>query len=523
MEALADKRRRVMALLLAAAAICALLLALPGVTVTTSYLNDLFIFLDGAHRIASGQVPGRDFHTALGPLSFYIPAIGYWLSGTMGGAMPYGMALTTFVFALPMAHALSSRTRPLIAVPYGIFLLLVVAVPMNLGESITELSFAMFYNRIGWASLGALLVMYLQPSRPRPWQGSLDAACAAALVLIMLYTKITYGVVALAFVAFLLLDRRQRPWAAASIGLILASSVVIEAFWQSSVAHFEDLRLTSQVSGSRSLPDLMVAFLNNLFDYTLFAIVVCPVLWRTRSLRDLTFFGFCSLPGLLVQSQNAQSWGILTIHAGIVVATEMLLRLERARFPQAWRASPISTGAVLLSAVVVLPALIHCLLALGFHTALGIARSGRAIEMAQFRDIRLISPWLSGERTLMHTYLESIEAGARALESLAVKPDKVSVLDFSNPFSAGLNLPPPRGDNAWLHWGRNIGETHFIPPDQLFTDVHMLMVPKWGINPTPLLELYRVYLEDAFEPLQETEGWVIYRRKERKVATKAPL
>lgn len=523
MGSLTDKRVPVRALLLAIAAICALLLVLPGVTITTSYLNDLFIFLDGAHRIASGQVPNRDFHTPLGPLSFYIPAIGYWLSGTMGGAMPHGMALTTLVFALPLAHVLSSRMRPLLALPYGIFLLLIVAVPMNLGESIAELSFAMFYNRIGWASLGVLLAMYLQPTQPRPWQGALDAACAATLILITLYTKITYGVVALAFVTFLLLDSRQRPWAAASLGLVLACSIVIEAFWQSSLAYFDDLRLASQVSGSRRFTDFATAFRRNGFDYAALAPPVALLLWRTRSLRDLIFFGLCAVPGLLIQSQNSQAWGILTIHAGIVVATERLLRLEQTSGPQTLRTSPVAAGAVLLSVVVVLPTLVHCLMALGFYTAVGIARSGKAVELAQFKEIRLISPWLTGERTLMDTYLESIEDGARALESLTVRPSKVSVLDFSNPFSAGLNLTPPRGDSAWLHWGRNIGKTHFIPPERLFADVQMLMVPKWGINPTPLLELYRLYLEDTFEPLRETAGWTIYRRKEREVATKALL
>jgi hypothetical protein len=48
-------------------------LALPGQTLTTKYVNDLLIFLDGAHRISWGQVPNRDFHTALGPWP-YLPA-----------------------------------------------------------------------------------------------------------------------------------------------------------------------------------------------------------------------------------------------------------------------------------------------------------------------------------------------------------------------------------------------------------------------------------------------------------------
>ena len=38
--------------LLAVAAVFALLLAVPGETVTTAYVNDLFIFVDGAHRSA---------------------------------------------------------------------------------------------------------------------------------------------------------------------------------------------------------------------------------------------------------------------------------------------------------------------------------------------------------------------------------------------------------------------------------------------------------------------------------------
>src|SRR3712207_323633 len=133
--------------LLAVAAVLALLLGLPGETVTTAYINDLFIFLDGAHRIASGQVPNRDFHTALGPLTFYLPALGYRLSGNLGGAMPAGMAVLTLLLALPIVHVLGTRLRPVIAIPFGIFLLLILAVPMNLGESIGSLSFAMFYNR----------------------------------------------------------------------------------------------------------------------------------------------------------------------------------------------------------------------------------------------------------------------------------------------------------------------------------------------------------------------------------------
>src|SRR3712207_5798054 len=118
-----------------AAVALVLLLALPGQTVTTAYLNDLFIFLDGAHRVASGQIPNRDFHTALGPVVYYLPALGLWLTGSLGGAIPVGMAILLAGLAPVTAHVLATRLRPAIAIPFGIFALLVVAVPMNLGES----------------------------------------------------------------------------------------------------------------------------------------------------------------------------------------------------------------------------------------------------------------------------------------------------------------------------------------------------------------------------------------------------
>ncbi|WP_261333775.1 hypothetical protein [Rhizobium leguminosarum] len=88
------------------------LLALPNQTITSKYVNDLFVFLDGAHRIWSGQVPNVDFHTSLGALTFYIPAAGYGLSGRMGGAMPVGMAIVILCSRpLPRRSSAAACTR----------------------------------------------------------------------------------------------------------------------------------------------------------------------------------------------------------------------------------------------------------------------------------------------------------------------------------------------------------------------------------------------------------------------------
>jgi hypothetical protein len=492
--------------ILAVAALCALLLALPGQTVTTAYVNDLFVFLDGAHRIAFGQVPNRDFHTALGPLVYYIPAAGFWLSGNLGAAMPVGTALALLALAPAFAHILGSRLRPAIALPYGAFLVLILAVPMNLGEGVNALSFGMFYNRVGWAALAALLVMYLRPERTGPRQHWFDAVAAACLVTAMLYLKITYGLVALAFVAFMLLDAAQRRWAGLALVLTLAAGLIIEAFWRSSAAHVSDLLRVGEISGGlRGLEAVVSAVLYHLTDYVLFGLLAGLALWRKRSFRDLLFFGFCAVAGLLIIVQNSQPWGIITLHAGAVVAAETLMRSSHST-SEGWRRS----AAPLLVLAMVLPTIAHCTMTLGLHTALAATMAGEDFGLPRFDRIRLAKLWSPFDYEFSARYVTSLREGAAVLSGIDPKPSHVAVLDFVNPFSAGLGLKPPRGDSSWLHWGRNVDAERFLPPEQLFRDVRIVMEPKWGVNADPLRELYGPYIAANFDLIRETAGWKVH-------------
>ncbi|WP_246799878.1 hypothetical protein [Rhizobium indicum] len=245
----AGRRSRWRAAIISIGFVLAGLLALPGRTITTKYVNDLFVFLDGAHRIWSGQVPNVDFHTSLGPLTFYIPAAGYSLSGSMGGAMPTGMAMVVLLLAVVTAEIVGSRLHEALGLPLAVCLLLIAAAPANPGERIGDLTFAMFYNRLGWASLGLLLVMYL-PRLPDTGSGKVvDGACGSFLVLLMLYTKITYGVVELAFLVFIASDRRQTGWARLALGSVASGAVLIEIIWGGGLNYLADLRLAGENSG----------------------------------------------------------------------------------------------------------------------------------------------------------------------------------------------------------------------------------------------------------------------------------
>jgi hypothetical protein len=505
--------RSVAALVFAMAGLCALLLALPGETVTTKYLNDLFIFLDGVHRIDQGQIPNRDFHTALGPLVYYIPVLGYWLSGTFGGAMPVGMAILVVAMAPIAAHALGSRLRPMIGLPLAAFLLLVLAVPINIGESIGALSFGMFYNRIGWAALGILLVLHLHPLRPGRSGGVLDTLCATALILLMLYTKISYALVGLAFLVLLLLDSKQRRWAAAALVAVPLGAYGVELAWGGTLGHVEDLRLASRVSGSLAqINDLVAIVFRNLSDFVLYTLIAVLVLWRTRSIRHLLYFGFCAGSGWALISQNFQQTGVVTLGVGAAVAAEMLARSHAA---QPTPRSSVTTGAHLLLLAMLLPMTLHNAAALGLHSTLATVRHGDPVPLERFEGVRLARLWFDGPYPypMFVRYMASLRDGAAALGSVDGGAERVVVLDFVNPFTAGLGLKPPQGDSTWHHWGRTINEESFLPAEELFRDVRLVMEPKWAVEEstaTGMRQIYADHLSDRYEVAVETADWRIH-------------
>jgi len=515
---------------LATAGVLAMLLAIPGETVTTKNLNDLFVLLDGTHRVVSGQVPNRDFHTALGPLAYYVPAAGYWVSGSLGAAIPVGVGLLILVLAPVFAHVVACRLHIALALPFATFVLFILATPINLGEGVTSLSFAKFYNRIGWAALAILLVMYLPPRRVRAGQDRLDALCAAGLTLTMLYTKATYGLAALGFLALVqLFDPRQRRWGTLAIGTVLVTGLVVEAVWQSSLAQMTDLLLAWQVDGGvrGSWGQIVDHLLGNLTDYVLLALIAGLALMRTRSVGDALFYGYCAVAGFLIINQNFQAWGIITLHAAAVVAAETILRGVADIDPPGRDRWSVPAGAKLLVLALVLPTIVHSALALSLHAGAAVTRSGQEIAFPNLDRVRLAQLWTWNDHEAAKAYLATIEEGVGVLADLDPGPDGVLVLDVANPFSAAVGLEPPSGDAAGLSWGRTVNAAHFLAPERMLADVQIVLEPK----PAPsedatsppsaaesLRNLYGPYIAAKFDLFKETTHWRVHRRREPRCA-----
>src|SRR5579863_6742290 len=189
------------AVLVLVAAVCA------NVGVATplgSYAGDTFFLLGNAYRVAQGQVPHVDFSSPWGPLIFLIEAAGLHLSGMRPSGLGYANAVFGPAIAVWAFFIARTRWSPAIGFVVGVYTILLIVPPFSIGGYPRDFTYAMIYNRYGYALLGIVLLEcagdVLSPD-DRVRQGGGFALSSGAALGLLLFLKVSYAVVALALVA----------------------------------------------------------------------------------------------------------------------------------------------------------------------------------------------------------------------------------------------------------------------------------------------------------------------------------
>lgn len=504
--------------IMAVALAAALLLAFPVTTVVTDRLDRLFLIFDGIHRIEAGQIPGRDFHTALGPLAFYLPWTGYRLTGSYGGALPIAMAIAALVLGAIASRLLADRLRPPLALLFAAFIMLILAAPNNPGEPLNILSFDQFWNRIGWVALALLLVMWLEPIRRRQTFRT-DAICAAGLTLILLFTRPTYGLVALALLAGLSLAPGRRRTATAALIMVIPSALVISWLWGGLIPYLGDVWMVWQAGGilRGSWGQILDHVLANLADVLLLGLMAGIAMWRQPSTGDLVFFAFCAIAGFWLINHNDQRWGIISIHAAFFVAVELFLRRrdERGLPDGAWANG---AGVMLFSMLMTVPTIVHGTAALGLHTIAALGANGRPVELGGIDRVKIADLWTEPAFRRANWYLGTVEDGMRALADARASGSRILVLSEPDPFSAALLLPPAPGTMPDMRWLATVTEAAHVPPESLLANVDLVMERTSAGGAGKVGDLYLPAVRSAFEQIAQTPNWRLYRQR----ATAAP-
>jgi hypothetical protein len=189
---------------------------------------DSAFLLDGGWRLLNGQRPHTDFSSPFGAVSLLVITLGMAVTRGSAAALSIGYAIV-FPFITLWAWWISRRRLSAVnAFLFAGMAGLLTIGTHRLGSSYQLATYAMQYNRLGWALITILaLQLFLAPiGRRDPNDGDaaaggrhrffssclLEGVSTGALLGLLLFTKITYFVagVALLAVATLLLARRRQ-------------------------------------------------------------------------------------------------------------------------------------------------------------------------------------------------------------------------------------------------------------------------------------------------------------------------
>ena len=484
MVSLSSSFRRGRLLVLAATvgiwALASLLLLWSGRTVSGAYTADAVAVWDGANRVLAGQSPNLSFHWPIGPLGTIIPAIGLWLGGLLGAMMPWATVMVSAAL-LPVLLYVADRLPSYVALGFVAYTLVLVMAPLVPGDPVERMSFAMFYNRWGWAILGLIGVLLLPSSRPR-----LDAALVAVLIFVLAYLKVTFAVAGAGMAGLALVLLRRKDLLVAGAALVTALFLV-ELLWHGTAEYIADLKLAAAASGAMrgTLWTLGRAVIENLPALLVFGLVWLSAFLRQARREYLVLSAVLAIGGVPLLNQSAQASGILTLVPACLIALYAPAR-KGAGAEQA------------LLAILAVPIIVTHGLALAYHTVLSSRPQAAALD------------GLSGAPNgIDDAYLATIPDGISLLRRHGIRGGVVN-LDIANPFNAALGGPSPTGVELAY-----VLERTFTPQshrENLLGNAPYVMLPKraWHkATPPALLPL----VQTSLMPIAESKDWVLFQNR----------
>lgn len=511
-----------------------LLPALAGPMMQYAYAHDAFIFIDGGWRVLHGQRPQVDFSTNLGPIMFVYTALGLALAKGGGHALQIAHGLMGVTVALLTFLVCFRRLPQVPAALLCVLIVLMAMAPFNTGEFPLFLTSGMLYNRIGYALIGVILVEALVSPAPHlARKGDLLGGAATGFILaFLLLMKITYFVAGAAAILLLLPCRRQTTARIAGLGAVFVTCALLGmAYLRFDIpALLYEYRLS--MSGKQFVPSALVWLFLNALPLTLLLIATAV----TAAFVHAGQFRFpwnwwkaawavavAGLAGYMVLVSNHQIMGEpLNAFAGVILASGA--GLAGASLDGRVRNAPLrlATAAALL-----LPGL--CLFiptAAGYSFSLlksGLHWKGSTPEVPLnapgLKDMSVREePFLFDGTGAMISrgYGPYLNDGFDLLRRHSLPTESVMSLDFSNAFSFGLGRPPQRGGATCLQAGVTFSAKHAPPPERLFGDAELVMLPKWFTDdsiPNLVRKLYGPTLRANYKPVGESEYWTLFRRR----------
>jgi hypothetical protein len=518
-------------------------LVIPNASYVETYLNDVFGLTDAAYRTFRGQTPSIDFQSLYGAAIYYPAALGFYLGFTVGGVPGFGHFVTAVPLLL-MATLASYRRLPILhSAILILFLFLLIVVPMLIGGTYSELTYGIYYTRHGWAALTVVLLFYLEPRTIRRSDMLLDSIVLSLLLIYLFYNKITFALVALAFVAInSITSRYKMRLSIISLSVFAFVFAAILVFTEYNSAYLNDISgVVSRNSVVRNdYKDILLIISEHLWILLLcFSALTMVYLTGHRTFFDLAFVAGCIISSLAILDQSGGTAGGLPALIAVFLVCGELARRTECHVEESF--APLSRPACIASISIfgmllafASEPMLQAGLALGNHLkkttgdrpATMVNLSGISVGQLPDDDMHEILGHddaahalfnqLRGSRELnAREYLPLVVEGVGLLESVPHDNHSVITFEHTNPFSVLLRMRPTRYGYPFL-WANMMKLRDLPDPELYFSDADYVMVPEIPYSRYQLVQLTRafgMYLEENFSQIKRSPHWRLYARK----------
>jgi hypothetical protein len=506
---------------------------LPGLT-QDYHASDVETFLETGWRFNQGHVPHTDFSSPLGFLHPLLVALSLRLTGDGRAVLFVPLFLVPILAAAlwPVVSRDPSRVRGGVV---AFFVLGLLLTPTSLGKTSSfAASFAMQYNRMGWALLACLQLRLFVLPRERPSATFGDVAWNAALVALLLACKVNYvmaavGSCALAWVVGASSLRRTLATLGAAVAawalllLVSGGSPLAAIADQAGVARQGGLRMLLQRAEHLVRTEAGVVGALLLYAGVLGAVALRAGVARRDLLRAAAAAAGIVGLGIVLNVANMQS---RDVPAYAVAALVFDRRLELAQ-PIGAPARLLALGGLVFVGMFAVRD-VHTLatVTLREHGMRFAPPPGRETAIPALRGLRYVADEPSEEvvdQVLADGDVATSQSSAERLEDLYrlarrnfVPGDRPALLDSGNPLPFCLQADSPRGLPAFWDVGRTVPAAATSRVVRAYESATLLVVPRYRSRNATfvwLLDAMQDALESDWRLVDESPLYRAYRRR----------
>lgn len=492
--------------------------------VQLKYGHDSIVALDGAWRIVQGQTPHVDFHFVFGSLYLYLIAAGMTIGGATAASITIAMVIVTIVCSV-WAYALLYRKMDAIPAFIFLFALAIYALSPNCpGHTYSAISYEGEYTRIGFLLLFLLCIerFFLAESSQAGPPSIFRGVSTGLLLGVLFFIKINiFAIGVFLALASILIYRKSisLKWFAGLMGggvvfffaycLITRIPIAsVFADYSLSVSKIDRL-LKDDFYYNQTVP----LQLPTLLVFAVFASVYIGGLKDTESesysVIKRLFSVICMLLSAIAMALT--NYGTIDSPIFLIIAGYLAVLIFRGK----GSVSLVSGRGLIPLAGVLLILFIplsQSLLAYSFARTEKNDYYARTLKFTEAPLANYLMVRADGYQD--YRYIERVNDGCAILRRISSPSDRVSVLEFDNPFSFALGRPGAKGDYLYWQYNNNFDLKRYPLFDEVFKNTSIFMLPK-GDDPeaaTPLWSIYGARIKQECTLAFSDDLWSVYKR-----------